>query len=106
MVRLMKETPDFRIARQRHLGEMLEHLELTDVLTWEWDYDHAQSRAIYWIALGDSDRQRFDTRSAERLASDLCNELGIIWEPVPHPGGADQLKATLQQMAERETRSD
>ncbi len=42
--------PDYQIARQRHLGDMLDRLQRLGVLRWRWDY--ADRRAIYWIALG------------------------------------------------------
>ncbi|WP_326956889.1 hypothetical protein [Amycolatopsis sp. NBC_01286] len=84
----------YRIARQRHLGEMLDRLQADGVVRWRFDYDHAQSRAIYWVAEGDGEQKRYDTRSAERLVQKLCDDRQIVWKAVPPPGGERQFAET------------
>jgi hypothetical protein len=79
----------YRIARQQHLGEMLDELMSMGRLSWRWDY--ADSRAIYHVALKAQDEQQLDTKAAEQVAQAECDTLGIRWRPVPHPGGESQL---------------
>ena len=81
----------YRIARQQHLGDMLDELARRRRLSWRWDY--AKRRAIYHVALTGEVERQFDTRAAEQLVQTECDTLGIRWRPVPHPGGEDQLAA-------------
>ena len=92
---------DYRISRQRHLGTMLDELQNVGLLDWEWEYDSARSRATYLIAVGDGERRTYETKPAEDLVMQLCQEHGLIWEPVRHPGGRKQLEEALARMAER-----
>ena len=92
----------YQIARQRHVGETLNRLEALGVLRWEWEYDVPHRQAFYWIIVGDAPRKRYGTKDTERMVQDLCDRHGIIWEPVPHPGGEDRYEATRQRIAERE----
>src|SRR5262249_52295736 len=74
----------YRIARQEHLGDMLDELQRRGRLSWRWEYDKARHRAIYWV-----ERQGpsipLETQAAEELAQAECDALGIRWLPVPHP---------------------
>ena len=89
----------YLIARQEHLGDMLDVLARLGGLSWKWEYDDANRRAIYWIALGNGPRKHFDTKRAEELVQSLCDERGIIWVPVAHPGGEEQRTKALAKMA-------
>jgi hypothetical protein len=89
----MPKSP-YRIARQEHLGNMLDQLQGLGLLTWEWGYENHS--AVYWIAEIGHQRRKFDTRRAELLALKLCEQQGIVWLPVPHPGGEVQLAVTLR----------
>jgi len=97
----MFQLPDYRIARQRHVGDMLDQLQSMGLLTWKWRYDTANSRAIYRVALGNDPVRELRTREAEELVQDVCDEHGIIWEPVPHPGGEDKLREVEARIAWR-----
>lgn len=74
------------------------------MLTWRWEYDNASRRAFYWITLDAKPEQRFDTSRAEQLVQRLCDEQSIVWRPVPHPGGEDQLREVQKWIESR--RSD
>jgi len=82
----------YHISRQEHLGDALDRLRDMGLLSWRWEY--VGSSAFWWIAVGDQRDRRFDTRSAEQQVQRLFDEHGIVWRPVPHPGGADQLRET------------
>lgn len=80
--------PPYHIARQEHLGDMLDELQERGRLEWQWDY--AERRAIFHIREGDGPWRALDTKRAEQVAQQHCDELGIPWKPVPHPGGESQ----------------
>jgi hypothetical protein len=81
----------YKIARQEHLADALDHLQEMGRLRWRWDYDDTARRAIFHIAMPpDSELSAHDTRSAETIAQGLFDELQVRWRPVPHPGGEDQ----------------
>lgn len=88
----------YRIARQEHLGDMLDTLAEDASLRWKWDYDNAKRRAIFNIKLPNRSWQALDTKKAEYVVQAECNELGIRWRPVPHPGGESQRKIITQWM--------
>jgi hypothetical protein len=90
----------YRVARQEHLGDMLDHLESLDLLTWGWDYNDEDRRAIYWVTEQGRATQKLDTRRAEELALKLCGQQGIVWLPVPQPGGKTQRTETLRRIEE------
>ncbi len=79
--------PPYRIARQEHLGDMLDALEAYGHLAWRWEYDVSRSRAIFHVRVGGEGWCALDTRAAEALVQAQCDLLGIRWRPVPHPGG-------------------
>jgi hypothetical protein len=84
----------YHIARQEHLGDMLDELQMHGRLSWRWEYDTSRRRAIYHVDKGDGS-EALDTRSAERLVQAECDQLGIRWRPVPHPGGQKQRETVL-----------
>lgn len=81
---------------------MLDDLQSQGVLSWQWKYDNARSRAIYIISVEGGARRTYETKPAEELVLTLCADRGIVWEPVPHPGGRKQLEETLQRIEERQ----
>ena len=91
----------YRIARQEHLGEMLDRLEGRGRLRWRWEYDTANGRAIFHVDQ-DGTSRALVTRDAEQVAQSECDALGIRWKPVPHPGGEDQRRKVLDWIAEGE----
>jgi hypothetical protein len=88
----------YRIARQEHLGDALDDLQRRGVLRWQWDY--ANSRAIYRLTLPSEKVRDLDTAAAERLAQRHYDDLGVRWFPVPAPGGQKQRDETLRRIAE------
>lgn len=78
----------YRIARQEHLGDMLDELQMRRRLQWRWDY--AEQRAVYHVREDEGPWRTLDTKRAEQVAQRHCDELGIPWKPVPHPGGESQ----------------
>src|SRR6266511_4061999 len=74
----MPKSP-YRIARQEHLGNMLDHLQGLGLLTWEWGYE--SHSAVYWVTEIGHQIRKLDTRRAELLALKLCKHQGIIWLP-------------------------
>jgi hypothetical protein len=88
----MPKTP-YHIARQEHLGDMLNRLQSLGELAWEWGYENR--RAIFWVTESGQRRQKLNTRQAEDFVVELCNQRNIVWLPVPHPGGEQQLAETL-----------
>jgi hypothetical protein len=97
----------YHIARRRHLGQMLDRLRDQGLLRWRWDYEkppgRGTGRAVYWIALPGQAERKLDTRGAEQLVQRMCDQQDIVWKPVPHPGGEDQL-AGVQAWIAAETR--
>lgn len=78
----------YRIARQEHLGDMLDRLGELGHVAWRWDY--ADRRAIFHVRLRGGEWQTLDTKSAETVVQAACDRLGIRWKPVPLPGGEAQ----------------
>jgi hypothetical protein len=99
----MMEKP-YHIARQQHLGSMLDSLQAMGQLTWRWDY--GDRRATWWITETGRAERRFNTRGAEELVQRVCDEERIVWRPVPHPGGTDQLRDTEAWIAAESKRRD
>lgn len=81
---------------------MLDRLEAIGALSWKWKYDQANSRAIFRVTVSAAPTRDLHTRDAEALVQQLCDEHGIVWEPVMHPGGKDQLLAAQRRIATRE----
>lgn len=92
----------YHIARQEHLGDMLDDLQVHGVLSWLFEYDGARSRALYHVRVLPGDWRTLETRPAEELVQSKCDELAIVWKPVPHPGGEDR-RAAVQAWIARET---
>ncbi|MFE4924312.1 hypothetical protein [Streptomyces sp. NPDC056661] len=98
---------DYKTARQRHLADMLTHIQQQQVypLVWRGEYlvpaGKTTTTALWWIALPGQAEHWYDTREAERLVRGICLAVGIVWEPVAAPGGATQLAEALARMDER-----
>ncbi|MDX3030874.1 hypothetical protein PV421_36200 [Streptomyces scabiei] len=95
-------------ARQRHLVDMLDELQSQGWLSWHGEYllraGATTTTALWWISrypLPKHVHQWYLTRDAETLVSDLCKAVGIVWEPVPAPGGAAELAQALARMKQR-----
>lgn len=88
----------YRIARQEHVGDMLDKLQDQGLLEWRWAYEN--SSAIYWITQPGRGRRKLGTKKAEELVLELCGQQGIVWLPVPPPGGEDQRIETLRKIGE------
>nr|BEK71527.1 hypothetical protein KPHV_87540 [Kitasatospora purpeofusca] len=101
--------PPFRIARQRHLAEQLNALQRQGRLSWRGAYllkprtdgKKETTTALWWIALSGEGEKLHETPGAEEVVARMCEEAGIIWEPVPHPGGKRQLDTTLARIQAR-----
>ncbi|MFD5245016.1 hypothetical protein ACFWIW_10755 [Amycolatopsis sp. NPDC058340] len=96
----------YHISRQQHLGDTLDKLQDIGALSWRWEYDFNRSTALYWIALAGEHEKRFETRNAERLVQKICDERGIVWKPVPHPGGENLYRETLAWIAAEKLRRE
>ncbi|NUK20382.1 MULTISPECIES: phosphoribosyltransferase [Streptomyces] len=98
---------DYKNARQRHLADMLTHIQQQQVypLVWRGEYlvpaGKTTTTALWWIALPGQAEHWYDTAEAERLVGGICLAVGIIWEPVAAPGGATQLAEALARMEQR-----
>ena len=94
----------YRIARQEHLGDMLDRLQGLGLLTWKWDYEVRKGResgsAVYWVTEPGRRRRKLDTKRAEELAVGLCQQENIVWLPVPYPGGETHRAETLRKIEE------
>jgi hypothetical protein len=55
----------YHIARQEHLGDALDDLQRRGLLRWQWDY--ANSRAIYRVTLPGEQLRTLDTATAEKV---------------------------------------
>ncbi|MFW0773558.1 hypothetical protein ACLRGI_10355 [Paenarthrobacter nitroguajacolicus] len=89
--------PDpYHIHRQWHLGDFLDTLEAEGHLKWKWSYKN--SRAEYTIQESDQAPKLLDTKQAEKVAQRIANREHMVWIPVPHYGGEDNWKATIDRM--------
>ncbi|MEV4180623.1 hypothetical protein AB0J28_04150 [Streptosporangium canum] len=77
---------------------MLDHLASLNLLAWRWGYK--DSRAIYWVTEQGKNPRRLDTKQAEELVLRQCERQGIIWLPIPPPGGETQRSETLRKIEE------
>ncbi len=98
-------------ARQRHLVDILDELQSQGWLNWRGEYllraGATTTTALWWISrhpLAKHVFQWYETRDAETLVSDLCKAVGIVWEPVPAPGGAAELAQAQDRMEQRRRR--
>ncbi|MFF6979266.1 hypothetical protein ACFZAV_16320 [Streptomyces sp. NPDC008343] len=98
---------DYKTARQRHLADMLTHIQQQQAypLVWRGEYliptGKRTTTALWWIVLPGQVEHWYATSEAERLVSGICLAVGIIWEPVAAPGGATQLAQALARMDDR-----
>lgn len=79
-------TGKYHLPRQRHLGDLLDWLEVQGHLSWTWDYDGERRRAGYVVAHAGS-TSRLDTKQTEQLVQRLTADLGLVWEPAGVPAG-------------------
>lgn len=86
----------YHIARQEHVGDFLDELQARGLLTWEWRYDTPNSTALYFVTLPGQPRKRYLTKEVEGLAQSIANDQQIVWVPVKHPGGVNQLAEAEQ----------
>ncbi|MFD0068366.1 hypothetical protein [Streptomyces sp. NPDC056690] len=75
----------YKNGRHRHICNILNEL-----VPWHGEYLYPvgklSSMALWWFApFGGSIKTWWNTREAEALISTMCEEHGIIWEPVPPP---------------------
>ncbi|MEW6276984.1 MAG: hypothetical protein AB1758_00075 [Candidatus Eremiobacterota bacterium] len=94
--------PPYRSRRQEWVGEKLDLFQSQGLLRWRFDWDDGMRGAIYWIQFTGQVRERCDTRRAERYVQQLCDEQGIVWCPVKHPGGPEQLAEAMAWVEARE----
>ncbi len=87
----------YRIARQEHLGDVLDALVSRGIVPgWQWNYDVPGKRALWRFEVpGTAAAKWRETGPAERLVLALCRAHGSTWEPVPHPGGQGLRDAIL-----------
>ena len=90
----------YHIARHEHLGDFLDLVQEQGLIAWQWGYH--DSRAEFWIAEGTSGLKNCDTAAAEKVALRLARETGLVWFPVPHPGGERQREETVRRMRRTE----
>ncbi|MGW4956448.1 hypothetical protein ACWEPL_04405 [Nonomuraea sp. NPDC004186] len=88
----------YRNGRQRHIGDILNQLAADQLVTWHGEYLYrvgkSSSTALWWISRWGSPAQWYDSREAEELISQVCEDEGIIWEPVqPNYGESERLEA-------------
>ena len=88
----------YRIARQEHLGDMLDRLQRLGLLTWRFEYEVQTSSAIYWVTEPGQRMRRLGTKGAEELALRLCKQEGIVWLAVTNPGGEIERADTLRKI--------
>lgn len=88
----------YRIARQEHLGDVLDRLQELGLIAWRWDYEN--SSAVYWVTQSGRGQRKLGTKKAEDLVLELCKQQAIVWLPVPSPGGEKQRAETLRKIAE------
>ncbi|MFI7470654.1 hypothetical protein [Nonomuraea sp. NPDC049646] len=77
---------------------MLDYLATLELLVWQWEYDQPRKRAIYWITEPGKVVRPLETRRAENLVQKLCDQRGIVWLPVPSPGGELERAKTLRRI--------
>ena len=101
----MLPMPPYRLARQQHLGEQLHVLQDRGLLSWRGEFVVPPGRdttcAVWWIRREGATERRYDTREAEQLVQRLSEDEGLIWEPVPHPGGKEQRRQAQERMEAR-----
>lgn len=93
--------PPYHIARQEHVGDMLDHLRELGRLVWRWGY--ADRSAISHVCQNGGEWEALGTKAAEQVAQAECDALSIRWKPVPHPGGEAQRAKVVSWIANQKT---
>ncbi|MGW0545704.1 hypothetical protein [Streptomyces altiplanensis] len=88
----------YKNGRQRHIGDILNQFATDELVTWHGEYLYPvgkhSSMALWWISRWGGPEQWYSSREAEELISQVCNDEGIIWEPVqPNYGETERLEA-------------
>ncbi len=91
--------PPYKIARQKHAGEQLTLLAGWGLLRWRGQYDDA-GMSEWWIK-PDGRWRRYGMAAAEHVIQQINGLAGIVWEPVPHPGGSRSREPVIARIAER-----
>jgi hypothetical protein len=89
----------YPLARQEHVGDMLDELAAAGRLEWRWRYDDVRSRAVFRIREDGGGWVEHDIRSAEEVVLTHCAAARLLWRPVPPPGGRTQREQTLREIA-------
>ncbi|MFI6791871.1 hypothetical protein ACIBG4_31535 [Nonomuraea sp. NPDC050383] len=77
---------------------MLDYLATLELLVWQWEYYQPRRRAIYWVTESGKVVRPLETKRAEILVQRLCDQRGIVWLPVPSPGGELERAETLRRI--------
>jgi hypothetical protein len=88
----------YKNGRQRHIGDILNQFATDELVTWHGEYLYPvgkrSSKALWWISRWGGPEQWYSSREAEELISQMCEDEGIIWEPVqPNYGETERLEA-------------
>lgn len=92
----------YKTHRQQHLGDFLDVLQAQGWLAWEWGTEDGPT--VFLIREIGSPPREYRTWEAETLAQRIADREGILWLPVPYPGGLDQYNQTRAQIALLESR--
>lgn len=87
----------YKTHRQQHLGDFLDVLQAQGWLVWERATE--DSPTVFLIREIGSPPRQYRTWDAETVAQRVADREGILWLPVPYPGGLDQYKETMAQIA-------
>lgn len=83
----------YKTHRQQHLGDFLDRLQASGLLSWE--IGHEDAPTLFRIAERGGPPTIYRTWEAETLAQRIADREGIPWLPVPYPGGVDRYNETL-----------
>lgn len=86
----------YRTHRQQHLGDFLDFLQAQGWLSWEWGNE--ESPTIFNIAERGAALKAYRTWEAESLVQRIADREGILWLPVPYPGGLDRYNETMHRI--------
>lgn len=87
----------YKTHRQQHLGDFLDLLQAHSWLTWE--LAHEDTPTLFYIVEPGSPLVILRTWEAEELAQRIADREGIIWLPVPYPGGLERYNETMAEIA-------
>lgn len=90
--------PEYHVARQRHLGHMLDELAALKLIDRWYVRHHPNSGGTSdarWTIRRSGTFQQLGTAQAEAVVWTLCEEHGIPWVPVAPPGGVKHWREAL-----------